>query len=619
MTITTSHENVPCDNEKWFRCLFEQAADAIFVIDLKGQFIEVNKTACDSLGYSSDELLTRSISDIDQNIGLKELTEVLPLMKYEIPVTLEGKHQHKEGNTFPVEMNVTLITKNTVSYILAIARDITEHKQMEDALAHAKEEAESANRAKSEFLANMSHEIRTPLNAIIGFSDLLSLKVTDRKQNSYLSSIQTAGKSLLTLINDILDLSKIEAGRLNIQYEPINTFGIFTELEHIFAPQIAEKGLLFIKDIDKTLPPALILDETRLRQVLFNLIGNAIKFTDEGYIKLSARKHYQTKDTSKVDLIIAVEDTGIGISKIQRDKIFHAFTQQEGQDTRKYGGTGLGLAISKRLAEMMNGEINIQDKQGKGCVFELRLRNLDIPSTIPAITIKDNFVGKPLSFEPVQILIVDDIKSNRDFVRESLSQVNLNIIEAEDGAHCLLLAEKYLPHLILMDIRMPIMDGYQATLHLKKNPKTQHIPIIALTASPFVTAQAQIKQYGFDGYLSKPILISELLSALSNYLKHHQTVPQKDDRIPIDSAHIPEIMAQLERWQPIWEELQGALDMTEIYNFALNIKKLGQKYEVTFFIDYGQKLSESAQDFEFEEIEKMLKQFPDFVTLLVEN
>jgi len=267
-----------------------------------------------------------------------------------------------------------------IVYGMTALRNLAERKQAEKALKQAKEAAEAANRAKSEFLANMSHEIRTPLNAVIGFSDLLSSQINSDKQKNYLSSIKKAGKTLLSLINDILDLSKIEAGRLEIQSETINPILIFTELEQIFALKIAEKRLEFIIDID--LPATLVLDQTRLRQVLFNLLGNAIKFTEQGDIKLSAHIRSQENDSRKVDLIIAVADTGIGIPKDQQNVIFEYFQQQDGQTTRKYGGTGLGLAITKRLVEMMNGQISVRSEQGS--VFEITLRDVEVPTTEPA-------------------------------------------------------------------------------------------------------------------------------------------------------------------------------------------------------------------------------------------
>jgi PAS domain S-box-containing protein len=592
----------------------EQSPSILVITDIDGKIEYVNPKFTQITGYTVSQAIGKNPRILKSN---KQSTEFYKALWDKI---LSGKewrgeiqNKKKDGTVYWESVSISSMkdAENNITHFIKVAEDITERKRGEESLKQAKKAAEAANRAKSEFLANMSHEIRTPLNAIIGFSDLLFSMITDKKHKSYLSSIQTAGKTLLTLINDILDLSKIEAGRLEIQSEPINPTLILTELEQIFAAKIAEKRLEFIVEIDKDFPPALVLDETRLRQVLLNLIGNAIKFTEQGYIKLSLYKRSQENDSSKVDLIIVVADTGIGIPDDQHETIFEAFQQQEGQSTRKYGGTGLGLAITKRLVCLMNGQISVRSQEKQGSEFEIILRNVEVHTL--ALPARDEAVDfKNIAFEPARVLVVDDIESNRVLLREWLEQFNLEVIEAEDGQSGLLFAKEYQPALILMDIKMPIMDGYEATLKLKKNPSTQQIPVIALTASALLSEQSQIKAYGFDAYLFKPLSISELLSELSRYLKHKVvesfTKTADDDSLP-NLSDIPE----LEQCQSEWEEIHDGLDLEEIKQFAQKINKIGQEYHISQFCSYGECLCEFVQTFDFEEIEKQLNEFPAMI------
>jgi signal transduction histidine kinase len=305
------------------------------------------------------------------------------------------------------------LQKKVEAQNVQLKQEIHERKQAEEKFKQAKEEADSANRAKNEFLANMSHEIRTPMTAIITFSDILAAKITDKQHKTYLNSIQTAGKNLLTLINDILDLSKIEAGQLDIQYEPVYPQIIFAELQQIFNLKIAEKNLELIMEIDESLPNALFLDKTRLRQVLLNLIGNAVKFTNSGYIKLCANNIYIEDDRSKVDLIIAVEDSGIGIPAEQQALIFESFRQQDGRSTRQYNGTGLGLAITKRLVEMMNGHIEVESNPGKGSRFEIALYEVKVAATQLAV-MQDNTSGSVADTPQITTAEVDNTLNPED-------------------------------------------------------------------------------------------------------------------------------------------------------------------------------------------------------------
>ncbi len=490
----------------------------------------------------------------------------------------------------------------------------------------AKDQAEGANRAKSEFLANMSHDIRTPLNAINGFSELLAAIVSETKQKSYVDTIMTAGKSLLFLINDILDLARIEAGRETIQYKPVNPQRLFMEIEQIFKRKIKVKNLQLLIDIDTHLPTSLLLDETRLRQILLNIVGNAVKFTEQGHIKLAAKPIPNPNEQSKTDLIISVEDTGIGISEQYQAKLFTAFQHQPAQPNACFDGSGLGLTISNKLIEMMNGKLQFESNAGSGTVFEITLHNVEISSEKEPDIKEILFDLNNITFDQGKILVVDDVEFNRRLLNELLSKINLNVLTAENGHEALLLAEEYQPNVILMDIRMPVMDGFEATKRLKKNPNTKKLPVIALSASAKADDLSAQKEVAFDGYLSKPVDINKLLNILSNYLAYTEksktsktAKEQPGIDLNLDNVNNPaELIHILENEvSSKWEKLKGAVRTRDIEDFAVKMKELGQKHNSTVLMVYGDSLYNYAREYDIESIYRAIEKFPDLLSELI--
>jgi len=470
--------------EKKYRGIFENAIEGIFQTTPEGHIIDANPSFARILGYACvDEMLmggTRNLFPLSKKEG-KRLQGLL--QAHGKIDAIETQLFKKDRQWFWCSISAVEISneEDGTIYFEGFVVDITERREKEKAQREWKA-AQMANHAKSEFLANMSHEIRTPLNALLGFSELLSVDLNDPKQESYIDAMRTAGKSLLTLINDILDLSKIEAGKIVFKYEPVNLKTLFAEIESIFKETTISKGIEFKIDLSNDLPRHLVLDETRIRQILLNLVGNAVKFTKKGYIRLTAEKEV-TKGQDTLTLIIKIEDTGLGIGSKEQHLIFDSFTQVNGQINRKYGGTGLGLAICKRLTEAMGGQIRVESQLERGTTFIVSLKNVKISRDEWMRGTKEELVKKrgPFCFEKKKILVVDDIESNRLMLRELLKRFNQDVIEASNGQQALVMAKENKPDIIIMDIRMPVMDGNKATKQLKSDPDTKNIPVIAFT------------------------------------------------------------------------------------------------------------------------------------------
>jgi len=610
-------EEILQESELKYREFVDRTEDIVIRVDNKGNFIFINHTAEKLFGTKSEDCAGLSAFDFihpdDKEKTIQAFTEwgekKLSSHFYENRMIDFAGRIRNISWTF----NIHYETDGTVKHVNSIAKDITDLKQIQMNLEKAKNKAERGNKAKSEFLANMSHEIRTPLNAINGFSELLIPLVTDKKQKNYLKSIKTAGKSLLSLINDILDLSKIEANKMQIQYAPVNILVIFDEIKQIFNTPITDKSIEFSMDCDKNIQHLLLLDEIRLRQILLNIVGNAIKFTKEGYIKLMVKQTDSNKNKRTIDLEISVKDTGMGIAKADQDKIFNIFEQQDGQSTRAFGGTGLGLSISKRFAEMMNGQIKVVSEVNEGSTFTILLRDVEV-STVKAATVAEEINDTDnIVFDKAKILLVDDVRSNREFLSEMLNQANLNVRTAENGQEAIFLAHEYQPDAIIMDIKMPVLDGFEAAKHLKKNPETKQIPIVILSANPATENKRKLSNIGVEGFLSKPASKNKLFNELVKYIgsttiNSIDNVQTEPDYSLIDIVNSPELVKILkEEILPFCESLKNTGVMNDIKLFGNRVKALGKKFNVQILKKYGEDINESAQNYDLTNIKIKLQ------------
>ncbi|HET7213964.1 MAG TPA: response regulator [Terriglobia bacterium] len=500
--------------KKRYEELFENANDIIYTTDLEGKLTSINRATETATGYSRDEVLGREGLDLVAEEYHKTAKAMLRRkLQNDAPTIYSMEIVAKDGHRIPVEISSRLIVEEgKPAGVQGIARDVTERKRIELERRKAQEAAEGANRAKSEFLANMSHEIRTPLNGVLGMTELALSTRLNEEQREYLTLVKSSGEALLTVINDILDFSKIEAGRLDINpidFELRDSLGDTLKTLSLHAH---EKGLELALHVAHDVPYTLRGDPTRLRQIVVNLVGNAIKFTDQGEVVLHVTVESQAE--SEIALHFVVADTGIGIPSDKQQMIFAPFTQADSSSTRRYGGTGLGLTISFQLTELMGGRLWVESTKGEGSRFHFTI------CFQPAHTKGDGLSPTgSVNLQGLPALVVDDNATNRRLLEELLSNWGMKPAMADGGWTGLetmkqaKAAGKPFP-LVLIDALMPDMDGFTLAERIKEDPLFSGATIMMLTSGGHRGDAARCRKLGIAAYLHKPVKERDLLQAV---------------------------------------------------------------------------------------------------------
>jgi len=502
-------------SETRYRLLADHSTDIILRVDLTDTILYISP-ACRGMGWEPEELIGRKRYDLTHPDDMPRLSRIRADLVKGIGSTRadrEYRMMAKDGSWVWVEGSPSIIRdeNNLPIEMVSQLRDVTERRAFEDELLAARDAAEAAAKAKSEFLANMSHELRTPLTSIIGFSSLLS-EMSDLSEGAshFVQRIATGGQSLLAVVNDILDFSKLEAGQVELDPLPFDPAGFVEDTIELLTTQAENKGLTLGLIIDDTVPACIDADSSRLRQVLLNLVGNAIKFTAEGRITVSVT--HEAGDTPLLKVTVA--DTGPGIPAERRDRLFQRFSQVDGSVSRNHGGTGLGLAICKNLVKLMGGAIGVESEEDKGSVFWFTI------AAPPAVGMMEpeQTLAQTREMKPSRILVVDDVSVNRELVRAMLEPLGHTFVEACNGLEAVEASLREPFDLILMDLQMPGMDGVSAAKAIRAtSPVNKLTPILALSANVLPDHLAACEAAGMDDHIGKPIQPLRLLTKVAEW------------------------------------------------------------------------------------------------------
>ena len=529
------------EREAQYRAVFKSATDGFLIFNFQAQIVEANPQACVMHGYSYDEMIRLTSMDILRSDYHYIIDQFQKDVENKGLFQAETVNLRKDGTTLNLDVKGTEFEFKGEKHLIAICRDITGRKEIERRLIQAKDEAEAANRAKSEFLARMSHEIRTPMNAILGMGELMQETQMTLEQEDYVKTISSSGELLLGVINDILDFSKIEAGQIELEAIPFDLRDLVEDTAKIMAFRAHEKGMELACHVPRSVHSALVGDPTRLRQILINLVGNAVKFTQEGEVVLTVENVDGMENDDQIELRFIVRDTGIGIPTEKLETIFESFSQADTSTTRKFGGTGLGLSISRALVEMMGGRIWVESEYGEGASF-----------CFTAVFEKGRHARRGAAAEldamrGLKVLVVDDNATNRVIFNEHLTHWGAEVASAESADQALkMMMEAEMEQapfkLVLLDYHMPGMDGLQLAEKLQETGTDAPPLTMMFSSSDTMEGRAEARKLGVSSFLVKPVKRHDMMAAILGTLGEAEPVDVRAAQITKQlETELPEI------------------------------------------------------------------------------
>ena len=617
------------DTEKFFEQVVSNVSDIIFRLDLNGFFTYLNPSAIEKTGYSAEELVLLKYSNLIRK-DFRRKTEYFfsqMLLKEKSESYLELPIVLSDGSEIWIGQNIHLLKRDEkIVGFQVVARDITKEIEFKQQLIEAKKNAEHASELKEQFLANMSHEIRTPLNGIVGIVKLLERTKLNEKQQSYIRAISTSSDQLMGIINDILDLSKIDSGKMDINAIEFNFKELIRSITSVMELKAVERGVKISYKFSDDIPDILIGDPVILNQILYNLIGNSLKFTFEGEVLLGVEKIDNSTEDEFAELDIYVKDTGVGMKPEVQEKIFDAFTQAESSTTRKFGGTGLGLTIVKKLIDLQNGTLQLSSVENEGTEFRVRLKFKKPSNEFIASEEKQDSAFELIANK--KVLLIEDNYINQLVTKDLLEELKAVIVVADNGKIGLDKLDKEHFDIVLMDIQMPVLDGYQTMKIIRSEPSFADLPILALTANAIDKEIEKCMKCGASDYLSKPFLPEDLFRKIEKLLLPvNKSIDLKNEKVNVETlktftgfkpalidATLRELIKLIKEEEIDLKKIVAKEDEVDL---KANIHKLKPSFQMVGLNAMAQLCMEIEQTKErdgvFKKAEKIISKLPEIV------